>query len=126
MGVWEEAAATRMTLPDPIIAAVTWAANAEYCRQIGDRLQPRWDDAEEWERRSAIAGVQFHREHPDATDAECHDERMVHERAAGWRLGTMHDEDNRRSPYMVEYDELPEKQRVKYRLFRGIVRALMK
>ena len=89
------------------VARVCHEANRAYCETLGDSTQPPWEDAPTWQQQSAIAGVRFHHEHPDATDADSHDEWL------------------KTHPCMVAFDELPEHQRKKDRLFRLICKALL-
>jgi hypothetical protein len=113
-----------MTIRDRHIAAIAWEANRAYCAAIGDPAQPPWDEAPAWEQLSALDGVAFHRERPDATDAECHELRLGHEAEEGWAFG----EDNpvrKTHPFHCPYDQLPEDQRRKYRLFRAVVRTFL-
>lgn len=108
------------------IAAVAHAANAEYCRGLGDDSQPSWDNAPQWQRQSAIDGVEFHLTNPDAGDSASHDNWMAEKVEAGWVYG---EEKNPEAsppthPCIVPFDELPPEQQAKDRLFRAIVHAL--
>jgi len=42
------------------VARVAHEANRAYCESIGDTSQVRWEDAPQWQRDSALKGVQFH------------------------------------------------------------------
>lgn len=42
------------------IARLCHNVNAAYCFSIGDRSQCEWENAPQWQKDSAIAGVQFH------------------------------------------------------------------
>ena len=55
------------------IAMMCHAINAAYCQSLGDDSQPTWDDAPDWQRQSAIAGVEMHLANPDATPEQTHE-----------------------------------------------------
>lgn len=54
------------------IAQIAHEANRAYCQTIGDFSQLSWDNAPDWQRESAIAGVVFLQGNPDATPADSH------------------------------------------------------
>ena len=42
------------------IARVCYEANRAYCASMGDDSQPAWNEAQEWQRASALDGVTVH------------------------------------------------------------------
>ena len=48
------------------IAKVCHEVNKAYCEALGDMSQPEWEAAPEWQRHSAINGVEFHLKNPHA------------------------------------------------------------
>ena len=42
------------------IARVCHEVNRAYCEALGDTSQPAWEDAPEWQRKSAMKGVELH------------------------------------------------------------------
>lgn len=106
------------------IARVCHEANREWCSTIGDDSQLPWDDAPQWQRDSAIDGVNFHLDNPGAGDAASHNNWMCEKQENGWTFGAVKDEDAKTHPCLVPFDELPPEQRAKDRLFRAIVYAL--
>lgn len=62
---------TKMTIEQ--IARVAHEVNRAYCEAIGDDSQTPWEDAPDWQRESAIAGVEAHRDNPDMTPEDSHD-----------------------------------------------------
>ena len=48
------------------IAQVAHEINKSYCEAIGDNSQAGWEDAPQWQKESAVLGVIFHMENPDA------------------------------------------------------------
>lgn len=106
------------------IAEVCHEANRAYCLAIGDDSQPHWDDAPDWQRESAINGVQFHADNPGSTPEDSHVSWMVEKAQAGWGYGEEKDPEAKTHPCMVPYERLPGEQRRKDSLFMAIVHAL--
>lgn len=107
-----------------LIAMVCHEANRAYCASLGDNSQPVWAEAPEWQRQSAINGVTFHINNPDAGDSASHENWMAEKVADGWTYGDVKDPDNKKHPCIVPFDQLPLEQQRKDRLFRSIVHAL--
>jgi hypothetical protein len=106
------------------IAIICHAANRVYCESIGDNSQPRWRDAPKWQRDSAIKGVQFHLDNPDAGVEDSHNSWLSEKTIAGWQYGPIKDAEKKEHPCFVPYEELPAEQQAKDYLFRGIVHSL--
>lgn len=106
------------------IARVCHEANRAYCLSIGDASQVPWADAPEWQRASAVKGVEFNIENPDAPESAVHDSWLEEKRAAGWKHGPVKDAEKKEHPCFVPYAELPDEQRRKDALFKAIVGAL--
>ena len=107
------------------IARVAHETNRAYCRSIGDQSQLAWEDAPEWQRSSAVNGVRFIAENPDAGPSASHDSWMKQKRDEGWKYGAVKDPEKKEHPCFVPYDELPQEQKSKDYLFGGVVRALL-
>lgn len=106
------------------IACVAHEANRAYCAGLGDLSQPAWGEAPEWQRASAIAGVQMHLANPEATPEQSHESWLAQKVAEGWVYGEVKDAEKKTHPCVKPYAELPEAQKVKDFLFRGIVHAM--
>jgi len=113
-----------MTTETTMVAAMCHAANKAWCELHNDFSQPHWDDAPDWQKASAINGVLFHRENPNAGDSASHDSWMAEKVSNGWVYGAIKDPDAKTHPCIVEFDKLPHFQRKKDALFRAIVHAL--
>ena len=112
-----------MPFSDVQIAQVCHEANRAFCESIGDASQKPWDDAEEWQRDSALRGVGFALSHPDAPASSQHDAWLADKERDGWKFGPVKDASIKEHPCMVPYEALPIEQRLKDHLFRAIVRA---
>lgn len=107
------------------VARVCHETNESYCHSIGDHSQKSWDEAEEWQRQSAIKGVQFSLSNPTAPASAQHDAWLSDKERDGWKFGSVKDPAKKEHPCMVPYDELPIEQRVKDHLFKAVVRAFI-
>jgi RyR domain len=105
------------------IARTAHEANRAWCEFNGDDSQPVWDDAPEWQQKSAIAGVRFHAANPEAGDSASHDSWMQEKLNDGWKYGEVKDPAAKTHPCLVPFEELPLDQQFKDRLFRTIVHA---
>jgi len=106
------------------IARVAHEINRAYCTALGDNSQPSWKDAPEWQRSSAINGVSFHLNNPNAGPDHSHNEWLKEKRETGWKFGPVKDPEKKEHPCFVPYDELPVEQKAKDYLFRAVVHAL--
>lgn len=106
------------------IARVAHEVNRAYCQALGDDSQPAWEDAPEWQRSSAINGVNFHITNPDAGPDHSHNVWLAEKQATGWKYGPVKDPEKKEHPCFVPYAELPTEQKAKDYLFRGVVHAL--
>lgn len=94
------------------------------CITQGDNSGMVWTKASHWQRKSAIAGVQFVLENPTATPEEILESWMSRKIKDGWTLGPIKDGAKKTHPCLVPCGQLPESQRKKVHLFRAIVLAL--
>ncbi len=105
----------------PLAAKLAHEVNRAYCQSIGDNSQPKWEDAPDWQRESAINGVKFHFANPNATPEESHTNWLNEKLAAGWKFGPVKDADKKEHPCCVAYSELPREQQIKDYLFMAVV-----
>ena len=106
------------------IAMVCHQANKAWCEINGDNSQKDWNDAESWQRGSAVGGVQFRLDNPDAGHDAQHNSWMKEKVDGGWIYGEVKDAEKKTHPCIVPFDQLPEFQRKKDALFCAIVDAL--
>jgi len=106
------------------IARVCHEVNRAYCLSLGDTSQPVWEDAPEWQRQSAIAGVEFTLSQPDAKPSDSHNSWLIEKEADGWVYGPIKDSAKKEHPCFMPYDQLPAEQKAKDYIFQAVVRAL--
>lgn len=108
------------------VAKVCHETNRAFCDSIGDTSQKPWIEAEQWQRDSAIKGVQFKIDNPLALPSAQHDAWSADKIADGWCYGEVKDASMKKHPCLVAYDQLPLDQRIKDYLFVAIVGAFQK
>jgi len=107
-----------------MIAEVCHQANKSWCEQNDDYSQKDWVEAEQWQRDSAIAGVDFKFNNPDAGEDVQHNAWMKDKLDDGWVYGEVKDAEAKTHPCLVSFEKLPEFQQKKDALFCAIVEAL--
>jgi hypothetical protein len=106
------------------IAKICHEANRALCENQGDYTQRPWDDAEDWQRESALDGVLFHLAHPEAGPSAGHQNWLAQKEREGWKYGEVKNPERKEHPCFVPFAELPPEQQAKDYLFQGIVAAL--
>lgn len=108
-----------------LIARMCHETNRAYCEACGDYSQPTWDSAPDWQKKSAINGVLFHAEHPDAQPCDSHNSWLAEKTRDGWKYGPVKDAEKKEHPCFVPYEELPFEQQTKDHLFGAICDTLL-
>lgn len=108
-----------------VAAELCHEANRAYCKALGDDSQSCWGDAPDWQRASAIAGVEFHIANPDAGPSHSHDSWLRQKEADGWKYGPVKDAEKKEHPCFVPYDQLPPEQKAKDYIFGAIVKTIV-
>jgi hypothetical protein len=118
-----------MTVED--IARICHEANRVYCESIGDTSQPHWEDAPDWQKQSAVAGVNAYLEASSSnsrtTEELCEQSHigwLEMKLRDGWTYGPVKDADRKVHPCMLPYKSLPREQKKKDHIFTAICRAL--
>jgi hypothetical protein len=106
------------------IAKVCHEANKAWCEANDDYSQKSWEEAEDWQKQSAISGVKFRFDNPDAKEDAQHNAWMEDKIKDGWMFGFVKDAEKKTHPCLVSFDRLPEFQRKKDALFCAIVDSL--
>ena len=107
------------------IARVCHEVNKAYCEALGDTSQPKWEDAPQWQRDSAMLGVALHTNNPEASASASHESWMAQKVADGWVYGPTKNPDLKQHHCIVPFDQLPVDQQAKDFIFRGVVHALV-
>lgn len=107
------------------IAEICHEANRAYCKAIGDDSQPAWVDAPDWQKQSALTGVNFIAANPDAGPDASHNSWLAEKTRDGWAYGPVKDPEKKEHPCFVPYDQLPTEQKAKDYIFGAIVRTLL-
>ena len=107
------------------IAKVCHEVNRAYCEALGDSSQVPWDLAPQWQKDSAMMGVELHLGNHEAGPQASHECWMAQKLAEGWVYGEVKDEAAKTHPCMVSFDDLPKEQQAKDFIFRGVVLALV-
>jgi len=102
------------------IAKLCHAVNRAYCASLGDYSQNHWGDAQEWQKESAIKGVEFHMMNANAAPEGSHNSWLIEKAANGWKYGPVKDIEKKEHPCMVEYEQLPVAQQAKDYIFKAI------
>lgn len=106
------------------IAQAAHEANQAYCISIGDDSQLDWSVAPPWQKESAMSGVMFLVEHPDATPESIHENWVKEKVEAGWEYGEVKDAVNKKHPCIMPYGQLPAEQQAKDAIFVETVNRL--
>jgi hypothetical protein len=104
------------------VARVCHEANRAWCAANGDHSQHAWDEAPDWQRASAIEGIQTALD--GATPEQQHEAWSAFKVRDGWVYGPVKDAEAKTHPCLVPYGELPPEQRAKDHLFVAVVNAL--
>lgn len=107
------------------IAAVCHEANRMYCLTLGDTTQPEWMQAPEWQRQSAIKGVEAIAEGRTTRPEQSHESWSAEKIATGWVYGPVKDAEKKEHPCLVPFTELPPEQQMKDHLFFAIATTLL-
>lgn len=105
------------------IARVCHEVNRGYCEALGDTSQPVWEDAEDWQKRSAMMGVDLHLFNDVGPEAS-HESWMAQKLAEGWEYGEIKSPALKTHPCITPFELLPKEQQAKDFIFRAVVHAM--
>lgn len=108
------------------VARVAHEVNRAYCAAIGDTSQLSWEEAPDWQRASAISGVQQIRAGVVTAPEGLHQSWLVQKKWEGWVYGPKKDPEAKTHPYIVDFKSLPLEQQVRDHLFFAVCSALLR
>ena len=104
------------------IAAACHQQNKVWCEAAGDLSQPNWSEAPDWQRQSAIAGIEGALK--GNTPEQSHEGWLRTKAADGWVWGPTKNAEKKTHPCMVPYSDLPPIQQAKDLYFVTMAREL--
>ena len=103
-----------------IIARIAHVNNMVHCRNIGDVFTD-WYDTSDSFKRGVILGVEATAKKVindgDILPSESHEMWLKYKKEEGWVYGVVKDEKLKTHPCIKPYDELPEAQKMKDKIF---------
>ena len=108
------------------LAEICHEVNKAYCEALGDMSQESWADAPDWQKQSAVNGVRFHLDNPEASASHSHENWLQEKIDAGWIYGEEKNAELKTHPCVVPFHELPISQQAKDYIFKAIVRSCAK
>lgn len=103
-----------------MIARMAHEVNRAYCKAIGDQSQKPWADAPQWQRDSAIKGVELHLSGDYGPEAS-HESWVREKEANGWTYGPVKDEVAKTHPCFLPFGVLSKEQQAKDFIFTAVV-----
>lgn len=108
-----------------LTAQVCHEANRAIQLQTGDpNPSSEWADAPNWQKKSTVEGVINALN--GATPEQLHETWCDYKVENGWKYGAVKDEEAKTHPCLVNYDQLPEDQKLKDHVFKAIVETFRK
>ena len=105
------------------VAQICHEANRAYCQAIGDDSQLPWEDCPDWQKESALMGVDLHASGEEHGPEVSHESWMAQKLADGWVYGEVKDAEKKEHPCIVPFADLPVEQQAKDYIFAAIVRT---
>jgi len=107
------------------IAKCVHQLNKAYCEMLEDYSQVDWDEAPEWQKESAMTGVQKIMDGEIVNYTDSHKSWMDQKVKNGWVYGNVKDARAKTHPCIVPFEDLPEEQQIKDLLFFKTVNVLL-
>lgn len=108
-----------------IIAAACHMTNRAYCIASGDFSQKMWDEAADWQRQSALDGVEFALVNAAEPGVQ-HEKWRTDKIRDGWVYGSVKDPVRKTHPSLVPFADLPRSEQVKDEIFLATVESMRK
>jgi len=107
------------------LARIVHEANRAYCLEIEQYDQTPWEVTPKIIQHSAIQGIKALAANPELTPEQMHENWMDYKLDEGWGYGETKDIEAKTHPCLMQYDNLPEFEKVKDLLFHSIVHAFL-
>ena len=107
------------------LANIVHEANRAYCVSIEQYDHEPWEMTPKIIKESAIQGIKELSRRPELTPQEMHENWFQYKLNEGWTYGVEKDIAAKVHPCMLPYDDLPEHEKVKDKLFHSIVKAFL-
>lgn len=108
------------------IASICHEANRQYCRTIGDSSQEPWSVCPQWQKDSAILGVEKIASGETTRPEQSHESWSRQKIEDGWMYGEVKDPIAKTHHCLVPFTELPVEQQMKDHLFFAVASTLLK
>lgn len=107
------------------IGKVAYAAAGAYqVAELGAEPGPSWDDMDQEAKDQYLIGVDFYTENPEDGPKEMHNDWLGKKLDDGWQYGEELNEENKTSPWMVDYEELSAPDKVHDAIVHSVVRSM--
>jgi hypothetical protein len=109
------------------VAELCHTAHKLFCEAHDDFTQLSWVIAPDWQRDSAVKGVEYVlNNYPNLRQEAQHEQWMLEKVRTGWIYGPIKDADMKTHPCIVPYDQLPKFQQDKDALFQQSAVMMLK
>lgn len=106
------------------IAQVIHETNRALCEVMGDSTQVPWAEAPDGQKQSTRECIRLILDNPATPPFKLHDKWIADMRANGWTWGPTKDLAKKTHPCCCPYDQVPEGEKAKDRLFKALALAL--
>lgn len=104
------------------LAHLVHDVNKEICETLGDYSQPSWYSLPLRTVKSIYNGIEFLENNPSSDNVASHENWCKFMKLHGWKYGPVKDSKKKEHPCLVPYEDLPNEQKIKDAVFRGIVK----
>lgn len=107
-----------------IIARTVHEANRAIVMFHGEEMES-WDECEDWQQDAAKEGIKEVIRNPAITPRDLHEKWKAKKINDGWTYGPEKDATKKTHPCIVDYEDLPEEDRMKDDVFLSIVKSFI-
>ena len=107
------------------VARICYEANRAYCHALGDRSAEMWLVAPNETKASIKEGIEALMKNLSLTAEQAHEGWAAFKVKNGWKYGPKKNPARKEHPCLMPYDKLPESEKLKDYIFRGIVLGIL-